>query len=622
MAATIRRLVMEEGYRYREISIICRDPERYYGSLDVALQKRDIPCFLSQPIRVEAEPVMRFALGAFEAVQSGFATDSLLSLLKTGLSGFTAEEISDLENYAFLWKVNGSAWREDFLRHPQGFGKEYTQADRGPAGPPQCPAPAAGRAPRPLCRPDQGRHRPGDQREPVPAPHPLRHGGDTARLLRRAGGGGGGGPGRPAAAGVWELLCQVLDQMRSILGDRKTPRERYYKLLREVVGAEDVSEIPQTVDQVIFGTAEQVRQSLPPGGLPHRGGAGGVPPGAQVLRRVFRRRAPGAHRPGPAPGGPPGAKDHGGAVPGLLRGLRPLGEAVPLLAPPGRGGGQVPQRAHQRGRGHLPLLTAPSRPAGGVLRQLPGGRLLPHGRLLPGVHRGVRRPGPPVPGGPRLPGAAPGLGPGGGPAPRPHPGPGAGQKALRGAHVPVPHPDRDLPQLPVQILLPLWAQRQGAPPRRGGRDAVRHPDALPLRAGVPGPGGRAGRLGRGGAGSPGAAAHHPVCRGEPGGHGAFERPGALPAGAHGPLRLQAHPPRGGGAGPEPLYPRPLRAGPGGGPGVPAPAGGDRGRPHRHRGGHHRPGGRVPQPRRQGVRPGHRLQDRRESVPPGRRALRP
>ncbi len=62
---------------------------------------------------------------------------------------------------------------------------------------------------------------------------------------------------------VWDLLLELLDQMRAILGEKRISRERYGRLLREVVEAEDVSEIPQTVDQVIFGTAEQVRQSSP-----------------------------------------------------------------------------------------------------------------------------------------------------------------------------------------------------------------------------------------------------------------------------------------------------------------------------------------------------------------------
>ena len=119
----------QEGWRYRDFSIICRSPERYYGCLDAALKKRDIPCFVSQPARVDGEPVTRFVLGAFEAVLGGYPTEALLEMLKTGVSGFTAEEISSLENYAYLWKIGGTGWRQEFVRHPQGFGKEFAPED-------------------------------------------------------------------------------------------------------------------------------------------------------------------------------------------------------------------------------------------------------------------------------------------------------------------------------------------------------------------------------------------------------------------------------------------------------------------------------------------------------------
>lgn len=262
VAAAIRRLVMEKGWRYRDISIICRDPRHYYGSLDVALKKRGIPCFMSQPMRVDAEPVTRFALGAFECVQGGFSTDSLLELLKTGVSGFTAEEISDLENYAFLWRINGAGWREEFVRHPRGFGREFTGEDRAflerlnglrvrLVGPLQRFAAAT-------------RDASGEEisqavytllmdyglEETLPAYcRELEKNGEEELAKRQL--------------RVWELLMELLDQMHSILGGRKVPRERYGQLLQEVLAAEDVSEIPQTVDQVLFGTAEQVRQSSP-----------------------------------------------------------------------------------------------------------------------------------------------------------------------------------------------------------------------------------------------------------------------------------------------------------------------------------------------------------------------
>ncbi len=262
VAATIRRLTGEKGWRYRDFSIICRSPERYYGSLDVALQKRDIPCFVSEPDRVDAEPVMRFVLGAFEAVQSGYRTDDLLEMLKTGISGFTTEEISDLENYAYLWRITGSDWREEFSRHPGGFGREMTEQDvqvleRLNALRRRLIAPLQkfSSATRDATGEDLSQAV-FDLLEDFGLEKSL-----TAYCLSLEGAGEDGLAAKQLR--VWDLLMEILDQMHSILGDRKTDRERYYQLLREVVAAEDVSEIPQTVDEVIFGSPEQVRQSSP-----------------------------------------------------------------------------------------------------------------------------------------------------------------------------------------------------------------------------------------------------------------------------------------------------------------------------------------------------------------------
>lgn len=262
VAATIRRLVEEKGWRYRDFSIICRTPDPYYGSLDVALKKRGIPCFVSAPSRVDAEPVMRFVLGAFKTVQSGFATGDLLEMLKTGLSGFTAEEISDLENYAFLWSVTGSAWRDDFVRHPRGFGKEMADRDREEL---ERLNTLRKRLMLPLLR-FAAATKDASGAEISQAVFDMltdfgmeKNLPDYCRELENTGEDG-------LAAKqlrVWDLLMELLDQMHSILGSKKTPRDRYYRLLKEVVSAEDVSEIPQTIDEVIFGTAEQVRQSSP-----------------------------------------------------------------------------------------------------------------------------------------------------------------------------------------------------------------------------------------------------------------------------------------------------------------------------------------------------------------------
>ena len=261
VAATIRRLVFR-GYRYRDISIICRDPQRYYGSLDVALKKREIPCFMSQPAQVDSEPVARFVLGAFQVVQGGFATEYLLDMLKTGVSGYSAEEISELENYAYLWLMNGRGLRQDFVRHPRGFGWEMTQEDQEQLRRlndlrislieplerfADATADASGAE---ICQAVYDLLLAFGMRENLPEfCRELETVGDDAAAERQI--------------RVWELLMEILDQMYRILGDRKIDRNRFYRLLREVVSAEDVSDIPQRADEVVFGTAEQVRQASP-----------------------------------------------------------------------------------------------------------------------------------------------------------------------------------------------------------------------------------------------------------------------------------------------------------------------------------------------------------------------
>ena len=125
-AAKIRSLVLHEGYRYRDISVICRDGERYTRLFAAALRRWEIPAFLSEARTVDAEPLMRFVLSAFQIVSGSrkWRSEDVLAMLKTGITSFTAEELAQLENYVYTWKLNGaSAWCSPFTKHPDGFGK-------------------------------------------------------------------------------------------------------------------------------------------------------------------------------------------------------------------------------------------------------------------------------------------------------------------------------------------------------------------------------------------------------------------------------------------------------------------------------------------------------------------
>ena len=88
VARRIQKLVREEGYRYREITVIARETESYRGVLDAALESYGIPYFMDQPEPLEEKPLMTLVLSALECVQSGYRSDELFRLLKTGLTSF------------------------------------------------------------------------------------------------------------------------------------------------------------------------------------------------------------------------------------------------------------------------------------------------------------------------------------------------------------------------------------------------------------------------------------------------------------------------------------------------------------------------------------------------------
>ena len=262
-AAEIRGLILSGQYRYRDISVICRDGARYTRLLSAALKRWEIPAFISEARPVDAEPLMRFVLSAFDAVTGGWQSDDLFNMLKTGLSALTAEEIAVLEDYIFTWGLSGrAAWLSPFEKHPGGYGQPM---DGAAADALRVLNALRTRVTEPLQR-FSGALRAGDGASVSAAVYTLltdfeidRTLPEFCRALENAG--------HPELAAeqirIWDLLMAVLDQMAGVLGAQPVTGEKYGRLLKEIVGGEDVLDIPQSMDCITFGTADRIRQSAP-----------------------------------------------------------------------------------------------------------------------------------------------------------------------------------------------------------------------------------------------------------------------------------------------------------------------------------------------------------------------
>ena len=261
-AAMIRSLVMHEHYRYRDFAVIARNASLYDGILDEALGKWEIPFFMDRPERIEAEPLMRLILSAFRVLKFGFRSDDVFLYLKTGLAGLSAPQISELENYAFVWNISGKKWLEPWTDNPGGFSGNFSEEEKALLGRiNESRAAAAEPLERFAARTEgaDGQGMAAACYELLCTVHAadhlrayvedLKQSGDLALAEREL--------------RVWDLLMQILDQTALVLGHKPTPRERYAELLQLVIRTGSIASIPQGLDEVTVGDADRIRTSGP-----------------------------------------------------------------------------------------------------------------------------------------------------------------------------------------------------------------------------------------------------------------------------------------------------------------------------------------------------------------------
>ncbi len=117
---TIHRLVRAENYRFKDFVIIARDISKYERRIELASKKYNTPCFIDKRRSLMLSPIARFVLCLLKAAQN-LNNEDILSLLKTELFQISTEELSQLEEYVYIWDINSDAWTEEWNMNPFGF---------------------------------------------------------------------------------------------------------------------------------------------------------------------------------------------------------------------------------------------------------------------------------------------------------------------------------------------------------------------------------------------------------------------------------------------------------------------------------------------------------------------
>lgn len=120
VARTIRKIVREENAKYDDFAVIVRDTENYEEELDAACSRNGVNCFIDRRIPVGSLPISVMALNAI-SLAGRLTGEKILRFYKSGARYVSLEELSEVENYTYLWGVEGDAWLRNWDMNPDGF---------------------------------------------------------------------------------------------------------------------------------------------------------------------------------------------------------------------------------------------------------------------------------------------------------------------------------------------------------------------------------------------------------------------------------------------------------------------------------------------------------------------
>lgn len=114
VARNVLKLVRDEGYRYRDISIITKNIATYSSLARAIFDKYDIPIFIDENRDLNQNIVIQYILGILEIFIKNWAYEAVFNYIKTGFSNIEEDDIFKLEKYCLKWGIKQNKWKKEF----------------------------------------------------------------------------------------------------------------------------------------------------------------------------------------------------------------------------------------------------------------------------------------------------------------------------------------------------------------------------------------------------------------------------------------------------------------------------------------------------------------------------
>lgn len=258
VAKDIQKLICD-GYRYKDIRVVCANPERYRNTIQLVFQRFSIPAYISGNESVLSIPIVNALLCGIDAALGGFERGDVLSYMKSAISPIDNSECDIIENYAIGWNICGAAWKSEWTMHPDGLGKKWkeqhnTALDAINANKTRALAPL-------FTLQQEFAAAKNLSQQVVAVYHFLEAVGlsETLQVLADDLEKKNDHQGAQLYRQLWEILLGALEQMHDVLGASVWDDDTFVRLLKLLLSQYDVGTIPPVLDAVSVGTVNALR---------------------------------------------------------------------------------------------------------------------------------------------------------------------------------------------------------------------------------------------------------------------------------------------------------------------------------------------------------------------------
>ena len=238
------------GGRFYDNIVVMRDAEAYHGIIDAVFDKYGIPYFMSVRTDLKMKPPVKLILSALSIISGRWRCEDMISYIKTGYSGITADECDLLESYVSAWNISGRRWTDEIAwnMNPDGYTDVLTERGRATL---VAVNNIRQRLTVPLIALRDSFGADCTVRTASEAVYRFLCGLSIRERSEQLG--------EDEPAQLWNIMIDSLDQLVSVAPDAAVDAEQYRRLLSIIFDEADIGRIPTSVDEVIIGGAMTFR---------------------------------------------------------------------------------------------------------------------------------------------------------------------------------------------------------------------------------------------------------------------------------------------------------------------------------------------------------------------------